>query len=337
MSINSQSNKSWQSASDPKAIDSQILTHGFEDPFSAFCFPPKKDASPVNDHGQCHPDKLALSLKTPEKPLNKPYRSMSTPGVFPLKRRQSGSPLRKISYSENLIKEPGAPAVMGSPPTSTSPLHRTSLDNFPPRTPTNPRRTSVPGSFTLKHIRQPSPLSMGGRSSSASISSSTSNCYSDIAESIYSASDVIGPPQGPSPGPRVPRATSMDGSYFENSDEWLSWRATHPSLNRSGSFTLRHHSRPSPLGSQAPMAGPSVGNPSSHLQTIYDDSSPHDPKWSRAHAECTVRACDEEAFTFTFFTFFFFFNIWFHWYEWIDNLTGFRTSHAPLQKGILFT
>ncbi|EGG12940.1 uncharacterized protein MELLADRAFT_70553 [Melampsora larici-populina 98AG31] len=214
--------------------------------FESYSFPPKnhpiqRNPSNQTKSNQINPFERINSVQPP----TKPYRSMSVPGVFPLRRRQSSaSPLSKISYSEESKDEP---SIIKSQNEASSHLRRASLGGDPNHQISfnYRRRLSNPGSFSLKHDRQPSPLgtkaSITNRSHSNSVSSSASSGYfSDISE--------------------ITSQSSINESEIIHSD------VCHPIPNQFRNMTSK--SKPSPLGSRRPL---SIGN--SLLSTIDDELS----------------------------------------------------------------
>lgn len=211
--------------------------------FQSYSFPPKTHAiqkpSPSQSNlNQTNPfEKISTSVQSPPP---KPYRSMSVPGVFPLKRRQSSaSPLSKISYSEITKDEP---SIIKSQTDGSSHLRRASVGGHPNHqiSITYHRRLSNPGSFSLKHDRQPSPLGTRGsitnRSHSNSVSSASSGYFSDMSD--------------------LTTQSSIHESDSTNPD------VCHPNQFRN----MASKSKPSPLGSRRPL---SISN--SLLSTIDDE------------------------------------------------------------------
>ncbi|KAH9819189.1 hypothetical protein DFH28DRAFT_957919 [Melampsora americana] len=217
--------------------------------FQSYSFPPKHHQIQRNSPNQTtNPNQSdpSESMKSVQPPT-KPYRSMSVPGVFPLKRRQSSaSPLSKISYSEDIKDQALISKSKNESPSHLrrasvgDPLHHHHQISF-----NSPRRFSNPGSFSLKHDRHPSPLgnrtSITHRSHSNSVSSSVSSSgyLSDLSEitsqsSIHESESII-------------KSDLIHSNQFRN-------------------FSTKP--KPSPLGSRRPL---SIGN--SLLSTIDDELS----------------------------------------------------------------
>lgn len=275
------------------ALDAQI---------SSFSFPPRMFEE-AQDSYLGKPDQSLIGQQSKFESVTtntKPYRSMSIPGFFPLKRRQSNSPLRTISYTEETSSEPCAEpdqysSGRASPNGSTSPLwspstssrssvhdsdHKISFQHL--------RRTSTPGTFTLKHVRHPSPLGLGGligqtTPSPSSSSFGGSSFFPDVTEKSHLESESNGPSR---PTSNVHRTTSLDGAYFEKSGEYKTCTTTYSQIanqsrppfprwsRSSGSFSLKHQAKPSPLGHQLSLSVTS--SPVKQLvplQTIDDESS----------------------------------------------------------------
>ncbi|KAG0151330.1 hypothetical protein CROQUDRAFT_667917 [Cronartium quercuum f. sp. fusiforme G11] len=268
-------------------------------PFSSYSFPPKKiettksdDLKIIQNHS---PDHQFQTTTFPQNDSNstttgftKPYRSMSAPGVFPLKRRQSNnSPLRKISYSEDSsINDPeffSTTSPNGNTSWSSTSLNsRNCIDHhLDHKTLLNNRRSSNPGCFTLKHTCQPSPLgigietSIGNRSSSNSISSlnsTNSSYFSDVSDINIHSKINPNVKEERNHSNIHHRSTSLDGTQYNNQKDWNTNHHRRPSLSKSiGSFTLKHLNKPSPLSTQIPLSG-SIIKGNSHLQTIDDES-----------------------------------------------------------------